>query len=349
MTEEQTAVRSALPTTSNREDWTEEEAAAIEAAGLVFTYPDYHERRGEKVLAPRAIVAKFLHTCERTGLDPLARQIYCIPRLGRGGIEWGIQTAIDGFRVVAERSRKYAGQDAAEWLCADGSWVDGWVRELHGERNEQGQLIPGTHPLAARVRVYRHDWNPDKPAVGFASWDEYVQLKTNGDVTAMWASRGVGQLAKCAEALALRKGFPQDLSGIYTDDEMGSAAARDAMEALTGEQPSKQQPRSRVPRALTAQEPSTAEDGAVATESEETALDQATELPVDDSTASVTGLFECVQCGRSEAPEEGMICESCEIELEAARESELQHREKQSEPIVLEEPPARAPRSRGQR
>lgn len=198
----------ALPKSTDANDWTAEEKAVIEAAGLVFKHT-YGAREGAKDLAPRAVIAKFMHTCERTGLDPLARQIYCIGRLGRDGIEWSIQTAIDGFRVIAERTSKYAGQDAAEWLTSTGEWVPVFVKALHGE-----------HPLAARVTVYRHDWNPDKPAVGVATWDEYAQTTKKGELTAMWRQRGPGQLAKCAEALALRKAFPQDLSGVFTDDEM---------------------------------------------------------------------------------------------------------------------------------
>lgn len=198
----------ALPQSTDPEQWTAEEKAVIEASGLVFNHT-YGAREGEQELAPRAVIAKFKHTCERTGLDPLARQIYCIGRAARGAVEWSIQTAIDGFRVIAERSGKYAGQDGAQWLTPNGEWVDVFVKEIHGK-----------HPLAARINVYRHDWPTDKPAVGIATWDEYAQTKRDGNLTAMWEQRGPGQLAKCAEALALRKAFPQDLSGIFTDDEM---------------------------------------------------------------------------------------------------------------------------------
>lgn len=174
----------------------------------------FTHRDGRKELAPRAVIAKFIHTCQRTGLDPLARQIYCIGRLSQGEVGWATQTAIDGFRVIAERSQKYAGQDGAEWLTESGEWVPVFVKAIHGN-----------HPLAARVHVYRHDWKEDKPAVGIATWDEYAQTTYKGELTKMWETRGPGQLAKCAEALALRKAFPQDLSGIFTDDEMQGKSA----------------------------------------------------------------------------------------------------------------------------
>lgn len=199
-----------MPKSSDAAAWTAEEKAVVEASGLVFKH-SYGAREGQKELAPRPVVARFMHTCQRTGLDPLAKQIYCIGRLSGGTVEWSIQTAIDGFRVIAERSSKYAGQDAAEWLTESGEWVPVFVKALHGD-----------HPLAARVNVYRHDWAPDKPAVGVATWDEYAQYTRKGDLTAMWKQRGPGQLAKCAEALAFRKAFPQDLSGMYTDDEMSA-------------------------------------------------------------------------------------------------------------------------------
>lgn len=271
-------VLATLPTTSDRTAWTEDEAAVIEAAGLVFIH-QYGDLKGQKVLAPRPIVAKFLHTCERTGLDPLARQIYCIGRFGRDGLEWSIQTAIDGFRVIAERSKQYAGQDDPEWMTDKGEWVPVFVKALHGP-----------HPAAARIRVYRHDW--PRPMTGIATWDEYVQTTSKGAVTSMWEQRGPGQLAKCAEALAFRKAFPQDLSGIYTDDEMDADASQFGEREPADEEAAKPPHlRSRVAQLTVADPDATGDDyeGEIVDTSdgpsEVIVVDEVTDTPAGDSVA----------------------------------------------------------------
>lgn len=203
-----------LPSNGDTATWSDSEKAIVEAAGLVFTHT-YGDRQGQREPAPRPVVEQFLSLARRSGLDPLARQIYCIGRLSRGRVEWSIQTGIDGFRLVAEKSQKYAGQDPAEWLTASGEWVEAFVPSLHGP-----------NPLAARVKVYRSDW--PRPAVGIAEWGAYAQTKANGELNSMWEKQGAGQLAKCAEALAMRKAFPQDLSGLYTTDEFDGRAVIDA-------------------------------------------------------------------------------------------------------------------------
>lgn len=294
-----------MPTSTSASDWTDEEKAVVEAAGLVFVH-QYGERKGEKMLAPRPVIAKFMHICEKTGLDPLARQIYCIGRFGADGLEWSVQTAIDGFRVIAERSKQYAGQDEAEWLTEKGEWVPAFVKALHGE-----------HPLAARVKVYRHDW--DRPMVGIATWDEYAQTKRNGELTAMWKDRGPGQLAKCAEALALRKAFPQDLSGIYTDDEM------DAQTFAVAEGDAQGEPAGRRRRGIpTLADRARAAEASAAVPSAPDVQDAnvVEDEPVDvheatDAAPEVDGGFVCSNCGRQQAEEEGGICGPCEIEIEA--------------------------------
>lgn len=196
-----------LPANSDVNQWTPQQKQMIVAAGLVFTF-GWGPREGEVVPAPAAVVEKFLSLARVSGLNPLANQIYCIPRQkGPNDVTWSVQTGIDGFRVIAEEHGQYAGQDPFEWLTEAGQWVQVFIPSKHG-----------AHPLAARATVYRHDW--PRPAVAVAEWGAYVQTKKDGTPVAMWQTQGAGQLAKCAEALALRKAFPKKMSGLYTTDEL---------------------------------------------------------------------------------------------------------------------------------
>jgi phage recombination protein Bet len=147
----------------------------------------------------------FLFDCQRQGVHPLDRLIYCRISVNRntGERTYTAITSIDFMRMRAADTGEHAGTDDATF-------------DFKGDE---------TIPYSATVRVYRLDkLGVPRPYTATARWAEYLPPKGQDW---MWLKMPHGQLAKCAEALALRKAFPKQLHGLYERAEMAQAGRED--------------------------------------------------------------------------------------------------------------------------
>jgi len=173
----------------------------------------------------------FFEMCRRYGLDPFKKQIYAIVtnKHKQDKRKLVVVTAIDGYRSIAARAGNYRPDENEP--------------EYH---YRQELKDPASNPLGlekAVVTVYQQDsrgeWHPIKAS---AYWDEFAPVIENGrwvdnrfegDGTFKldpkkdnWRKMARVMLAKCAEAQALRKGWPEDLGGLYVAEEMDQATSQ---------------------------------------------------------------------------------------------------------------------------
>lgn len=143
----------------------------------------------------------YLYDCARQGVHPLDKLIHFTKRGGK----YAPITSIDFMRTRAADTNEYAGSDDA--VCAGYQKLAGISEDTHDN-------------FTATVTVYRIVQGQRCPFTATARWPEYCPPKGQDH---MWRKMPHTMLSKCAEALALRKGFPRQLAGLYAKEELEQA------------------------------------------------------------------------------------------------------------------------------
>jgi phage recombination protein Bet len=195
------AAPGALAIQAGQTTWDEYQNAALNQLGL-----------REAGNGDRAV---FLHVCQRTGLDPFARQIYMIGRReevdGEWGKKWTIQTGIEGWRVIRTRAEA---REKVRGILGRAVWYD-------AEGNESKVWFRPEAPTACEITYTVRDLTGgETPYTSVLMFREYFQTTKDGSPTKMWTVKGVHLLEKCVEADVYRKAFPTDFSGVHLDDAM---------------------------------------------------------------------------------------------------------------------------------
>lgn len=168
---------------------------------------------------PKAQVTVFARTCGERNLSPFSKQIYLMARQTKQGIRYTTQTSIDGFRSISERTNKYAGSD--DYVFDEGISEYQMIKD---QRMRPTTATATVHKILPNQQIF--------PIKATARWDEYYP---GGTQSFMWDKMPFLMLGKCAEALALRKAFPEQLGSIYINEEMQQAEPQTEIEETKAE------------------------------------------------------------------------------------------------------------------
>lgn len=189
----------------------------------------------------------FITVCRRIGLDPFRRQIHAIIYNANKPDKRSMTliTSIDGFRAIAARSGRYRPDEDEPDVTQN--------KELISPSNPKGieKIVVKAWKLGEDDKWHKLS--------GVAYWDEFAPIVDGFDEidkgetwqdgnkkltrvpngkdmldpkNKFWVKMPRLMLAKCAESQALRKGWPEDLSDIYSPEEMHQADTQLASEAL---------------------------------------------------------------------------------------------------------------------
>ena len=128
-------------------------------------------------------------------------------------------TTIGALRLIALRTGQYGGSTPAEYIYLDEKGDPTVISQIPLP-SKTNKALP-REPWAVRISVKRKDF--DEPITSIVRFDAVAATQKRDNtlvLTDMWQKRGDAQTAKCSEADALRKAFPEELGSLYLSEEI---------------------------------------------------------------------------------------------------------------------------------
>lgn len=158
-------------------------------------------------------VLMFVELCKAKGMNPFERDAYLIKYKSKNSQFDTPATIIVGKDFFIKKANE---NPAFEGMKAGIVVVD---KDNQIHEREGSLKLPGETIVGGWCEVYRSDRKV--PTKAIVAYEEYIQKKNNGEVNSMWSSKPGTMIRKVAQSQALREAFPNELRGLYQQEEMG--------------------------------------------------------------------------------------------------------------------------------
>lgn len=173
---------------------------------------------------PPQQVAVFAKVCAEKGLSPFSKQIYLTSYNTKEGLKYSVITGIDGYRALAARTHLYAGCEPPMFnRSSQGVWYTAADLLISGKKA----------PISCTFTIYKLVGNQRVTFTAEVLFDEYASKTYKGDLMGKWKTMPFNMIAKCAEAAAYKKAFPEQMAGLTIPEEQ--AAWEDQNKGMTSE------------------------------------------------------------------------------------------------------------------
>ncbi len=177
----------------------EEQSLALKY-GDVDQFITVHTKSGAR--AGKRDIIKFMMLCRARRLNPWAGDAFLVGYDGKRGPEFSIIVSHSALLKRADLSPAYDGMKSGVTV-ARGDTVE----------HREGDLVyPGESLIGAWAEVYRTDRSHPSRDV--------LDRKTYDKGRSQWSKDPAGMIVKCAESSALRKAFPSETGGLYTEGDV---------------------------------------------------------------------------------------------------------------------------------